>query len=333
MHPSNTILYILGLTTAAFLTSFSHAETAHRHHRNRQLGPVAGAPATTPAATAVGACPAIYFTLSADLTNTFLGPNGLCTDAARAAIRFAFHDAGSFSLSLPFTAPAAGGADGSLLLNPTEINRLESGGLLNYYNFLTSKYNAYKTKGVGAADLIQFAAAHAIVTCPRGPTVRALVGRTDSAVASPTGLLPPGFGAGSDHDSLLALFQDKGITAIGLAALVGAHTSARVFTQPQIPVGNLLDSTPGVWDVAFYNQTYHPPPNPSVSRLQSDINLSDPSTKVGVQFQSFVGHPELWEENFVTAMQHVSMLGIPAADQARLVDCTAALPPPTDGGN
>ena len=316
MHPSNTILYILQIATIAYLTSLSHAKATPRHHHKRQ------------------ACPAIYSTLSADLTTSFRAPNGVCTDMARAAIRFAFHDAGSFSLRLPFSAPAGGGADGSLLLNPTEIQRAESGGLLPYYNFLSNKYTTtYKAQGVGAADLIQFAAAHAIVTCPRGPTVRALVGRTDSATASPTGLLPPGFGPGSDHDSLLALFQDKGITAIGLAALVGAHTSARVFTQPQIPVGNLLDSTPGVWDVAFYNQTYHPPPSPTVSRLQSDINLSDPSTKVGMQFQSFVGRPELWEENFVTAMQHVSVLGIPAADRARLVDCTAALPPPTDQGN
>ena len=304
----------------------------------RQTVPIATIASTPPVATAgpispitpVGSCPAIYSTLSADLTTSFLGSDGRCTDLARAAIRFAFHDAGTFSLSLPFVAPAGGGADGSLLLSPDEITRSESGGLLPYYNFLKNKFATYKPKGVGAADLIQFAAAHAIVTCPEGPTVKALVGRTDSSVASPTGLLPPGFGPGSDHDSLLALFQDKGITAVGLAALIGAHTTARVFAQPQIPVGNLLDSTPGIWDVKFYNETYHPPALPSVSRLQSDINLSDPSTTVGVQFKSFVGHPELWEARFVVAMQHVSVLGIPAAKQAQLVDCTAALPAERD---
>jgi len=39
-------------------------------------------------------CPAIWNTISSDLTTSFLGSDGQCTDLARAAIRFAFHDAG-----------------------------------------------------------------------------------------------------------------------------------------------------------------------------------------------------------------------------------------------
>lgn len=42
-----------------------------------------------------GGCPAIWTNISADLTTSFLGSDGQCTDMARAAIRFAFHDAGS----------------------------------------------------------------------------------------------------------------------------------------------------------------------------------------------------------------------------------------------
>lgn len=41
-----------------------------------------------------GGCPAIWTTISSDLTASFLGSDGQCTDLARAAVRFAFHDAG-----------------------------------------------------------------------------------------------------------------------------------------------------------------------------------------------------------------------------------------------
>jgi len=40
-----------------------------------------------------------------------------------------------------------------------------------------------KQYGVGNADLVQFAAAHAVKTCTDGPLVKILVGRKDSSVA------------------------------------------------------------------------------------------------------------------------------------------------------
>lgn len=272
------------------------------------------------------ACPAIWKTISQDLTTSFLS-NGQCTDMARAAIRFAFHDAGTFSLKLPFVAPAAGGADGSLLLNSTEIARAENGGLADYKVFLAGKLQQYRqlSPSVGAADLIYFAGNHAVVTCPGGPTVKTVVGRTDSTAASPTGVMPPGFGPGSDHDSLLALFVDKGFSAEDLAALVGAHTTSRNMSpQPQIPAGISQDSTPGVWDVKFYAETYSPPSN--VGRFQSDINLSDPNTAVGKQFKGFVGNQGKWTGKFSDAMYRLSILGIPAATSNGFVDCTGFLP-------
>ena len=269
-------------------------------------------------------CPAVWSTISKDLTTSFLGSNGQCTDLARAAIRFAFHDSGTFSLSLPFYAPAAGGADGSLLLVPSEINRAENGGLGPYYNFLTSFYAKYKGQGVGAADLVQFAAAHAIVTCPKGPVVKALVGRKDCTTASPTGVMPPGFGPGSDHDSLYKLFTDKGFSAVDLAAMIGAHTTSKAFAQPQVPVGSPQDSTPGIWDVKYYAETYNPPS--SISRFDSDINLSDPTKAVGKEFQGFVNNQGKWNGKFADAMGRMSVLGIPASDVQKFVDCTSALP-------
>ncbi|KAH7043330.1 heme peroxidase [Macrophomina phaseolina] len=268
-------------------------------------------------------CPAIWRTISADLTKSFLA-NGECTDLARAAIRYAFHDAGTFSLKLPTYAPASGGADGSLLLVDSEIQRPENNGLQAYNDFIKAKYSTYKSSGVGAADLIQFAGNHAVVTCPGGPTVKTLVGRGDSTTASPLNVMPPGFGAGSDHDSLLQLFQDKGFSAVDLAALIGAHTTSKNIAEAQIPVGAPQDSTPGRWDVKYYAETYAPPAG--VSRFASDINLSDPTKAVGKEFQGFVNNQGKWTGKFADAMFRLSVLGIPPATYKNFADCTAALP-------
>jgi len=274
-----------------------------------------------------GNCPAIWTTISTQLTASFIS-NGQCTDLARAAIRFAFHDAGTFSQQLPFFAPAAGGADASLLLVPSEIQRAENNGLQPYYTFLTNFYAQHKAN-VGAADLVYFAGNHAVVTCPGGPTVQTLVGRTDSTTASPENLMPPGFGPGSDHDSLLTLFENKGFSAEDLAALVGAHSTSKAFAQAPngIPVGGAQDDTPGIWDVDFYANTYNPPAN--VFRFDSDINLSNTSTTVGKQFQGFVNNQGKWTGKFADAMFRLSILGIPSANVNTFVDCTNALPQST----
>lgn len=58
-----------------------------------------------------------------------------------------------------------------------------------------------------------------------------LAGREDSSEASPEGTLPPAFGQGADHDSLVQLFADKGISPRELAALMGAHTVSRSFAN------------------------------------------------------------------------------------------------------
>jgi manganese peroxidase len=268
-------------------------------------------------------CPAVWSTISSDLTTSFVS-GGQCTDMARAAIRYAFHDAATFSTKLPYVAPASGGADGSLLLNGEEIGRAENSGLQNYHNFITGKFAQYKSQGVGAADLIQFASNHAIVSCPGGPTISTRVGRTDSFNPAPIGLLPIAFGAGSDHNTLFQLFSDKGFSAVDLAALVGAHTTSRAFTRSQVPVGASQDSTPGVWDVKYYSETYKPPPG--VGRFESDINLSNPNTTVGKEFQSFVNNQGKWTANFASAMFQMSMLGISPSTYNNFVDCTSALP-------
>lgn len=49
--------------------------------------------AITALAEASEGCPAIWSTIASDLSKSFIGSNG-CTDLARGAIRFAFHDSG-----------------------------------------------------------------------------------------------------------------------------------------------------------------------------------------------------------------------------------------------
>lgn len=106
------------------------------------------------------ACPTYWQQISKDLNAAFLDGNGQCNDNARAAIRYAFHDAGPYSTKNTFVAPAGGGADGSLLLNSGEMSRGENGGLESYNTFIGNKLTSYRSQfgsTVGAADLIQFA--------------------------------------------------------------------------------------------------------------------------------------------------------------------------------
>ena len=271
-------------------------------------------------------CPTAWTTIGKDLGPLFIQPDQQCSDLARAAVRFAFHDGAAFSNQLAPYPPASGGADGSLLLSPTEINRTENAGLGDYYTFLIGKWrNSYQSLGVGAADLVQFAGALGTVACPGGFISEFKVGRGDTSRDPYTGLLPAAFGKGSDHDTLYQLFEDKGFSAVDLAALIGAHTSAKTFfeTQNGIPSGAPMDSTPGTWDVKYYNETYYPPEG--VYRLEADINLSQPNTTVGKQFQTFVNNQLKWNVQFADAFKRLGYGGIPADDQAKFTDCTSII--------
>lgn len=251
-------------------------------------------------------------------------PQGECTDLARAAIRYAFHDAATFSTKLPFYAPAAGGADGSLLLSATEILRPDNDGLRDYHATLTQKLATYRSAGycAGAADLIQLAGSLAVLACPGGRIGRVTVGRTDTSTPAPDGLLPAAFGANATHDILLQLFQDKGFSARDLAALIGAHSTSKANFQTShgVPAGASQDSTPGVWDVQYYEQTYRPVEG--MARFESDVNLSDEGTATGKQFRSFVGAQAAWGASFSSAWQAMGILGIPRAGRAGFADCT-----------
>jgi hypothetical protein len=103
----------------------------------------------------------VWWYISQVLSVTFLGPSGRCNALARAAIRLGFHDAGTWSQPLADSDMDFGGADGSIILSKTEINRPENNGLQVIAGTIGGLQKQF---GVGMGDLIQFAAKHAVVS-------------------------------------------------------------------------------------------------------------------------------------------------------------------------
>lgn len=243
----------------------------------------------------------VWHWISQDLTAIFSGPDG-CTQLARAAVRQGFHDAGAWSLS---TAGQGGGADGSLILSGVELLRPENRGLQPIADETSALVEKY---GVGMADLIQFMAVHATVSCPLGPRFRAFVGRPDSSKPAVDGLLPD---VNADADSLIALFQDKTIIPEDLVALVGAHTTSNQFFVDTTKSGFSQDSTPGVWDTVFYAQTLQASTPANVFKFASDIALSKaPATKSEWKKFAKSNGQDNWNEDFSYSYVRLSLLGV-----------------------
>ncbi|KAH8657540.1 heme peroxidase [Tricladium varicosporioides] len=272
-----------------------------------------------------GNCPAVWDSVIPILVTKFkdfsVSPPQ-CNDDARAAIREAFHDCGTWDKTQGDT----GGCDGSLVLAAGEVGRPENGGLGDFTNYLIWLKGQYPPNAFSMADLIVVASSVAIVTCPGGPVVQTYVGRKDSTTAAPNGRLPDVHAPAND---LFKLFQDKGFDAVELAALLGAHSTSKAFGQMNanpasdiIPFKGAQDSTPGLWDVAYYKETLNPPPN--VFPFASDKKLAQHPT-VGKEFQGFVDNKGKWNGKFADAMLHMTLLGVKGGKDA-LIDCTAKIP-------
>lgn len=157
--------------------------------------------------------------------------------------------------------------------------------------------------------------AHAIKTCPGGPTVPVKVGRKDSSTANPTGVLPT---PNQSAAELMRLFASKGFSAIDLVALIGAHTAGRQRTTDPSRAGQTFDTTPGEWDNKFFKETRN---GQAPFVLKSDKALAD-NLISGVPFKAFELSKAAWSAAFVPAMAKMSMMGV----SGKLVDCTSALP-------
>jgi hypothetical protein len=259
----------------------------------------------------------IWSYIAADMYAKFRGGSGRCNGLARAAVRMGFHDAGAWSKT-----SKNGGADGSLIL-AGEMSRTENNGLQTVVAYTQTLYNSYKSYGVSMADLIQMAATVGAVTCPLGPRVRSYVGRIDSSIPAPDGLLPD---VHASADSLLQLFADKTIKAHGLAALVGAHTSSQQRFVDTTRSYDPQDTTPGVWDVSFYNTTIQPDSvvPKRVFKFASDVALANhPSVKA--EWNKWAaGDQNDWDEDYAREYVRLSLLGVNNINS--LTECTKVLP-------
>lgn len=209
------------------------------------------------------------------MVSAFKGPSGRCTNAARAAVRLGFHDAAGWSKKTGTT----GGADGSLILAPEEIQRPANKGLEEIVTLTKSWYTKYKAYGVSAADIVQMGANVATVTCPLGPRTKTYVGRKDNSNACTDGLLPS---VTDSADKIIKLFQDKTIQPNGLTALLGAHSTSQQRFVDTSRAGDPQDSTPGVWDTAYYTELLNSTSPKRVFKFASDLKLAADSRIKGL---------------------------------------------------
>jgi hypothetical protein len=158
--------------------------------------------------------------------------------------------------------------------------------------------------------------AHAIKTCPGGPTVPVVVGRTDSSDASPAGILPSGHASAA---SIIQSFAARGFSTTDVAALIGAHTTARNRLAVPEKANLTMDSTPGQWDSKFYAETLN---SRAPVTIPADKNLAN-SPLTGASMRVFSLSAGAWSRAFVPAMTKMGMLGV---EDEELVDCTSALP-------
>jgi hypothetical protein len=110
----------------------------------------------------------------------------------------------------------------------------------------------------------------------------------------------------------------KGFSPVDLAALIGAHTTAKQRTTNSSAPPE-LDSTPGTWDNKYFAETMK---GRAPFTLPSDRSIAKNPITAG-PFAAFALSKGAWDFAFVNAMKKMSMMGV---DRRGLIDCTSALP-------
>ncbi|KAF1924512.1 class II peroxidase [Didymella exigua CBS 183.55] len=242
-------------------------------------------------------CPKVWSTVLPELQIAFAG----CGRDAHGAIRAPFHDC------------INNGCDGSLILTD-ECSRAESAGLSDICGKLLSWTQKYNTS---AADMIEFAAAVAISSCPLGPRVRALVGRKDSREAAPLNSIP---GSRDSISSILDKFKAKGFSGDDVVALMGTHSVAVQVNDDPAQAGKSLDSTPSIYDLKFYQETLD---GTAPYTLQSDRGLAN-NTETQKKWKEFAdGDTSAWITAFTDAWNRFAVIG---NDVGSLQDCSGIIP-------
>ncbi|CAI0650974.1 unnamed protein product [Colletotrichum noveboracense] len=232
-------------------------------------------------------CPPVWTKVAADLKATFAG----CSPEARQAIRASFHDC------------FPGACDGSLILANEYLDREENIQIQPICDTLGQKAVEYS---VGTADMIQAAASLAVAACG-GPKTYFWVGRKDSSVPNPEGVLPT---QDSDAATQINAFKKKGFTATDLVALLGAHSAGTSLQELA------FDSTPDKLDsTTFYPETVK---ETSPTSLGSDVAVSN-ATETKNIWKGFGTSQARWNTAFKLAMAKMSILG---NDLGKLADCS-----------
>ncbi|KAF9690820.1 hypothetical protein EKO04_011016 [Ascochyta lentis] len=242
-------------------------------------------------------CPMVWSTVLPELQTAFSG----CGRDAHGAIRAPFHDC------------INNGCDGSLILTD-ECSRAENAGLSDICSKLLSWTQKYNTT---AADMIQFAAATAISSCPLGPRVQALVGRKDSSAAAPLNSMPS---SRDSIESILAKFAAKGFSGDDVVALMGTHSVAVQVNDDPAQAGKSLDSTPSVYDTKFYQETMD---GSAPYSLQSDKGLANYSETHEKWADFAAGDVSAWNSAFTDAWNRFAVIG---NDVDSLQDCSSIIP-------
>ncbi|KAH7389376.1 heme peroxidase [Phaeosphaeria sp. MPI-PUGE-AT-0046c] len=261
----------------------------------------------------------IWDAISKELEDLFLDEDGTCNQIARASIRLGLHDSAAWSQT-----SGPGGADGSILLT-NEIERSENRPLRDIRSRALGLLQKYRGYGydISAADLVQFMHNVAVVACPLGPRILTFIGRKDSHKPNPDGLLPdPNMSA----TELIQLFNNKTITFRDIVALIGAHSTANQFFFDPSKAGQPLDSTPGIWDVKFYEENMLPESPEGVFRMPSDASFAnDSASRVGFRaFADPVQGQAIWNEEYSVGWVRMSLLGVNNINH--LTDCSGVLP-------
>ncbi|KAF3036318.1 hypothetical protein E8E12_005811 [Didymella heteroderae] len=242
-------------------------------------------------------CPKVWSTVLPELQTAFDG----CGRDAHGAIRAPFHDC------------INNGCDGSLILTD-ECSRAENAGLSDICSKLLSWTQKYNTS---AADMIEFAAAVAISSCPLGPRVRALVGRKDSSEAAPLNSMP---GSRDSISSILDKFKAKGFSGDDVVALMGTHSVAVQVNDDPAQAGKSLDSTPSIYDLKFYQETLD---GTAPYSLQSDKGLAK-NSETKKKWKEFAdGDTSAWNKAFTDAWNRFTVIG---NDVDSLQDCSSIIP-------
>ncbi|KAJ7064366.1 heme peroxidase [Mycena amicta] len=219
---------------------------------------------------------------------------GRCTDNARASIRLAFHDAGTFSLNLQANALPNGGPDGSILTDPLEVQRPENHGLEKIVSLLQPIVAQF---GVSPGDVVQLAGILGVLACPGGPKITFWAGRP-----APRNIAP-----NATRD---------------LMALIGAHTTGKQRFVSVAAANATFDTTVDIWDTRFYTQTQATTTQPGTFKLDSDLYFST-NASTTVEFSRFIGQQNLWIAAYVPAHEAMSVLGLSTSS---LTDCSEILP-------